>query len=51
MEPTTPIADISEQGVVEISSDDDMEVDSPIKKAIRKRQRISSVSDCCTEIT
>ena len=32
--------------MVEISSDDGMKVDSPLKQPTRKRQRISSVSDC-----
>ena len=40
------VSDISDQSVVEISSDDGMEVDSPLKQPTRKRQRISSVSDC-----
>lgn len=36
--------------VVVISSDDEMEVDSsPFKQTVRKRQRISSVSDCSIE--
>ena len=42
----TTVADISDQSVVEISSDDGMEVDSPLKQPTRKRQPISSVSDC-----
>ncbi|XP_068742928.1 uncharacterized protein [Montipora capricornis] len=39
LEITTAVADTS---VVEISSDDDMEVDSPLKHPTKKRERISS---------
>ena len=51
VEPTTAVADTSRPCVVEVSSDDDMAVDSPLKQSIRKRQRISSVIFCSTEIT
>jgi len=42
LEINTTVGDTSDQSVVEISSDDGMEVDSPLKQPTRKRQRISS---------